>query len=124
MYQLSQHFFFDAAHTLDRHVEREGSLRIHGHTYWAEVSVQGQPDPLTGMVLDIGHLREATQKIKTLLDHRFLDEIPDLGKPTLENLCAFIAKAMASQGYTLSSVRVWREAIGDACLWRAEPPEK
>ena len=38
-FTLSQRFFFDAAHTLQREIEAEGSRRIHGHTYHAEVSV-------------------------------------------------------------------------------------
>ena len=34
-YQISQKFFFDAAHTLQREVEADASRRIHGHTYQA-----------------------------------------------------------------------------------------
>lgn len=37
MFELSQRFFFDAAHTLHREIESDGSHRIHGHTYHAEV---------------------------------------------------------------------------------------
>jgi len=54
---LSQRFFFDAAHTLRREIEAEGSRRIHGHTYHAEVSVRGPLDAATGMVIDLGLLR-------------------------------------------------------------------
>ena len=39
-FTLSQRFFFDAAHTLQREIEAEGSRRIHGHTYHAEVAVR------------------------------------------------------------------------------------
>ncbi len=35
LYELSQRFFFEAAHTLRREVEAEGSRRVHGHTYEA-----------------------------------------------------------------------------------------
>ena len=35
-YELTQRFFFEAAHTLQRDVEVEPSRRIHGHTYVAE----------------------------------------------------------------------------------------
>jgi len=48
-YELSQRFFFDAAHTLRRQIEAESSKRIHGHTYHAEVTIAGQPDPATGI---------------------------------------------------------------------------
>ena len=55
--ELSQTFFFDAAHTLDRAIETAASRRIHGHTYNAEVFLTGQPDPKTGMVIDLGLVR-------------------------------------------------------------------
>ena len=54
IYEISQKFFFDAAHTLKREVEADSSLRIHGHTYNAEVTLSGQPDTVSGMVLDLG----------------------------------------------------------------------
>ena len=41
MFELSQSFYFEAAHTLRRDLETAaeaaGSRRIHGHTYQAEV---------------------------------------------------------------------------------------
>ena len=55
--EISQTFFFDAAHTLERLIETESSRRVHGHTYNAEVFLSGQPDPKTGMVMDLGLVR-------------------------------------------------------------------
>ena len=94
-FELSQRFYFDAAHTLRREMETEGSLRIHGHTYDAEVTVAGTPDPLTGMLMDLAYLRREIERVRELLDHRFLDEVVGLGAATLENLCAFIARELA-----------------------------
>lgn len=113
---LSQRFFFDAAHTLRREIESEGSRRIHGHTYHAEVSVRGPLDPATGMVIDLGLLRERLQAVRAQLDHHLLDDVPGLGIPTLENLCLFISRALADLQPPPSRVRVWRDALGDACL--------
>jgi 6-pyruvoyltetrahydropterin/6-carboxytetrahydropterin synthase len=42
-YELSQKFYFEAAHTLERKVDAEGSRRIHGHTYHCEITLEGQP---------------------------------------------------------------------------------
>ena len=115
-YEISQRFFFDAAHTLRRAIEVEGSARIHGHTYQAEVALGGMPDPATGMVLDLGLLRAALSSLREQLDHRFLDEVPGIGTPTLENLCAFIARALQADALPgLRRVSVWREGIGDRC---------
>ncbi len=112
---ISQKFFFDAAHTLRRDIEAEGSLRVHGHTYHAEVSIAGRPDANTGMVVDLGQVRRRIEALRPQLDHRLLDEVPGLGPATLENLCAFIWQAMAADFAGLARVRVWREALGDSC---------
>lgn len=115
-FTVRQRFFFDAAHTLRREIEAEGSRRLHGHTYHAEISVTGPVDPATGMVIDIGLLRERLETVRARLDHHLLDEVAGLGVPTLENLCVFIADALAGLQPPLSRVRVWRDALGDACV--------
>jgi 6-pyruvoyltetrahydropterin/6-carboxytetrahydropterin synthase len=113
--EISQKFFFDAAHRLLREIETEGSRRIHGHTYHAEVAVCGEPNPTTGMVMDLGLIRLEVEKVRALLDHHFLDEVDGLGIPTLENLCVFIEKSMRGFGMPVTRVSVWREALGDRC---------
>ena len=113
-YEVSQRFFFDAAHTLERDIERESSARVHGHTYHAEVAVAGKPDA-SGMVVDLGHLRRSVAELRVALDHGLLDDVPGLGKPTLENLCRFIAERAGAAGFPVSRVSVWREGIGDRC---------
>ncbi|MFC3148701.1 6-carboxytetrahydropterin synthase [Piscinibacterium candidicorallinum] len=114
-HEISQRFNFEAAHTLRREIEAEGSRRVHGHTYFAEVAVRGTPDATTGMVMDLGLIRQHLAAVREQLDHHFLDDIPGLGVPTLENLCSFIAARFADQGVRLSRVRVWREGVGDSC---------
>lgn len=113
-YEVSQRFFFDAAHTLDRSMDAQSSARVHGHTYWAEVAVVGRPEA-SGMVIDLGELRVALGVLREKLDHRLLDEVSGLGKPTLENLCRFIAEHGQAAGFAVSRVSVWREGIGDRC---------
>jgi 6-pyruvoyltetrahydropterin/6-carboxytetrahydropterin synthase len=114
-YTISQKFFFDAAHTLRRKIEAESSLRVHGHTYHAEVFLTGPLDPATGMVVDLGFVRLEIEQLRAQLDHHLLDEVPGLGPATLENLCRFIFDNIGKRLPQLSSVRVWRDAIGDGC---------
>ncbi|MCS6997070.1 MAG: 6-carboxytetrahydropterin synthase [Casimicrobiaceae bacterium] len=120
-YEIHQRFFFDAAHTLEREIEAEGSRRVHGHTYWCEVCLAGTPDPRTGMLLDLAHLREHLATLRERLDHRLLNELEGLGPPTLENLCAYIWRAVAERFEGVSRVRIWREGIGDGCTLTALP---
>jgi 6-pyruvoyltetrahydropterin/6-carboxytetrahydropterin synthase len=116
-FEVSQRFFFDAAHTLNREIDAEPSRRIHGHTYQVEVGVTGVKDEKTGMVVDLGHLRRDIAILRDELDHRLLDDVGDIGQPTLENLCLYIAKRLKTTA-TLCSVKVWRESIGDSCTLR------
>ena len=120
-YEISQKFFFDAAHTLKREIEADGSRRIHGHTYNAEVTLAGLRDPQTGMVLDLGLVRLAIEQLRPQLDHRMLDDVAGLGPATLENLCAFIWRALTPGLPGLSRVRVWRTSVGDSCTLRGHP---
>ncbi|GIX24212.1 MULTISPECIES: 6-carboxytetrahydropterin synthase [Caldimonas] len=120
MFELSQTFTFDAAHTLRRQVDPEeaaGSRRIHGHTYTAEVTVAGQPQADSGMVVDLAHLRAAIAEVRAQLDHHFLDEVVGLGAPTLENLCLFIYHHVRRRLPQVSAVTVSR-ATGDRCVYR------
>lgn len=118
VFELSQRFYFEAAHTLHRSYETEGSLRIHGHTYEAEVTVSGSSDPVTGMIVDLALLRKEIERVRTMLDHRFLDEVKDLGPATLENLTVFIRDQMKITFPNLTSVMVERRASGDRCVLR------
>ena len=121
LYEISQKFFFDAAHTLHREIDTDSSLRIHGHTYHAEVTLSGLKDEQTGMVVDLGLVRVSIDDLRAQLDHRMLDEIAGLGHTTLENLCAFIWRALGPTLVGLSVVRVWRDSVGDGCTLRNHP---
>jgi 6-pyruvoyltetrahydropterin/6-carboxytetrahydropterin synthase len=120
MYQLSQKFHFDAAHTLRRDIDAQGSRRVHGHTYQCEISFSGEVNPKTGMVMDLGVLRQAIVQVRDALDHHFLDEVVGIGIPTLENLCKYIHAQISPQVQQITSVRVWRDSVGDSCLFLPE----
>jgi 6-pyruvoyltetrahydropterin/6-carboxytetrahydropterin synthase len=73
----------------------------HGHNYVLEVTIAGEPDPTTGMVLDLKELKEILQReIMERMDHRHLNyEVPELaGKiPTCENIAAVIWQLLESK---------------------------
>ncbi len=95
---LTRRVTFAAAHVLRRDEwgeERNRSVfgecaRDHGHNYVLEVSVSGQPDPETGMVLNLRDLDHAVRAaVVEHVDHRHLNhDVPFLEGvvPTAENL--------------------------------------
>jgi len=120
MFELSKQFLFDAAHTLERSIDSESSRRIHGHSYRAEITVRGRPDPATGMIVDLGHLEQIMSNARNALDHRFLDEINDLGPATMENLCRWIWLRLRPDIDNLTKVSVFRDSSGEACSYWGE----
>ncbi|KAI5933476.1 WD repeat-containing protein 86 [Manis javanica] len=74
-----------------RHRDRD-SRRIHGPPTTPRSASPARQNPDNGMVIDLGYLRSRLKTLGDALDHRFLDEIPGLGKPTLENLCLFFCR--------------------------------
>ena len=64
--------------------------RGHGHNYALEVSVRGQIDPETGMVIDLKRLKDIMrERVIDRVDHTSLNEDVDFLRdviPTAENL--------------------------------------
>lgn len=74
---------------LDLYGERAES-HGHGHNYVLEVTLEGEPDSVTGMVVDLKLLKEVIQEcVVDPMDHRHLNhEVPPFDRvtPTAENL--------------------------------------
>src|SRR5579871_1549393 len=117
MFELSKQFRFESAHTLYRVVDGEASRRIHGHSYRAEVVVRGEANPDTGMVLDLGLLERALEDTRLSLDHRFLNDVPDLGPATMENISVWIWRKVAGACGGIARVTVYRDSAGEACSY-------
>ena len=104
MVYLTRKIEFAASHLYDNPaLSAEENRRIfgkcnnphgHGHNYTLEVTVAGEPDPVTGMVLDLKELKESLEReIMQRMDHRFLNyEVAELkGQiPTCENVARVI----------------------------------
>lgn len=117
MWELAKEFWFESAHTLEREVDTEPSRRIHGHSYRAEVTIRGRPDPQSGMIVDLGFFDRALAETQAALDHRYLDDIEDLGPPTMENLSAWIWRKIAPLASGLVKVTVYRDSKKESCTY-------
>lgn len=73
----------------------------HGHNYVLEVSIDGTPDPVTGMVLDLKELKEIlNREVVDPMDHRFLNyEVKPFDRvvPTVENVAIEIWRRLEPQ---------------------------
>ena len=114
MIELSQEFTFDAAHFLEGAPEYR---RMHGHSFYAEVTLRGEPDPATGFLRDLGEVNRALGEIRESLDHRLLNDIEGLGKPTLENLARYIYVRAKQALPEVARVKLRRPSYGQTCVY-------
>jgi len=85
----------------------------HGHNYTLEVTVKGEPDPVTGFVVDLKRLKDIMEEeVVRVYDHRNLNhEVPEFAKllPTTENIAGAIWRRLDGKipGAALHCVRVY-----------------
>jgi len=115
--ELCYRFGFDAAHRFENFPDGHPYRGVHGHSFQVEIGIRGKPDAATGFVADFGDIEKACVKVRELLDHRMLNEIQGLERPSLENLSVWIWRRLAPQFGSLSRVTVRRDSIGQSCTY-------
>jgi 6-pyruvoyltetrahydropterin/6-carboxytetrahydropterin synthase len=115
IYEITKAAAFDAAHFLPIGPEDHRYRRMHGHSFRVEATVRGPADEADGWVLDLGALDEALAAAAKALDHRLLNELPGLERPTLERLCRHFADELSPKIPGLSRIVVSRPSVGEAC---------
>jgi 6-pyruvoyltetrahydropterin/6-carboxytetrahydropterin synthase len=130
----ASHYYWNPAWTEEKNrlvFGRCANRNGHGHNYTLEVTVAGEPDPVTGFVIDLKWLKDVIEReVLDAWDHRHLNlEVPEFAAsefaqsaelgmiPTTENLAiaawkrlepAVTAAAERSNGGArLSRVRVY-----------------
>jgi 6-pyruvoyltetrahydropterin/6-carboxytetrahydropterin synthase len=115
MIELTQEFGFDAAHYLG--IGGAQNRRLHGHSFYVEVTLRGEPDAHTGVLRDFGTVKAILEEIRSGLDHQLLNEIEHLGNPTLENLARYIFQRAKSSLPEVARVKIRRPSYGQSCVY-------
>jgi 6-pyruvoyltetrahydropterin/6-carboxytetrahydropterin synthase len=117
----ASHYYWNEAWSQERNEQVFGRCARrngHGHNYTLEVTVAGDPNPVTGFVVDLKWLKDMIEsEVLAAFDHRHLNlEVPEFadGKliPTTENIAISAWKRLESSvdkagGARLSKVRVY-----------------
>jgi 6-pyruvoyltetrahydropterin/6-carboxytetrahydropterin synthase len=89
----ASHYYWNEAWSAEKNEQvfgRCANRNGHGHNYTLEVTVAGEPDPVTGFVLDLKWLKDVLEReVLDAYDHRHLNlEVPEFAKaiPTTENI--------------------------------------
>ncbi len=115
--QLLKIFTFESAHFLPNLPDGHKCKRLHGHSFKTTVTVQGALDPLFGWVIDYNDIKKVVDPFIDILDHRLLNEIPDLENPTSENIAIWLWNQLKPKLPILESIEI-QETCTSACLYR------
>lgn len=121
MIRLTRRYHFSAAHRLhsprlsDEQNERLfgkcNNVYGHGHNYYLDVTVHGEPDPETGMILNLAELDEIVERsVLDKLDHKHLnldtEEFKHLN-PTSEVVAMVIFELLRPRLPQLYKIGLW-----------------
>ena len=123
MVYVTRRFEFSAAHrywredwSKERNEQVFGKCTSpygHGHNYTLDVTIQGVPDPVTGMVMNIADLKAIVGAVLEEFDHRYLNEDTAYFKeriPTTENIVRVLWGLIAPrlpEGVALARLRLY-----------------
>ena len=76
--RVYKEFFFEAAHFLPSAPPGHPNARVHGHSFRARVTIDGEPDARTGLVMHLEDVEAALAESRDALDHL---NVEGRGKP-------------------------------------------
>jgi 6-pyruvoyltetrahydropterin/6-carboxytetrahydropterin synthase len=108
---VTRRVHFNAAHRLHSAALSDAENRrifgpcnnpnFHGHNYELDISVEGEVDPVTGYVVDLGVVKRiAEETVLAALDHRNLNlDVPEFRElnPTAENIAVVIWRKLVKK---------------------------
>lgn len=115
---IYREFHFEAAHFLPSAPAGHPNSRIHGHSFRVRVSVEGEPDPDTGLVMHFDDLTAAITEAREALDHRMLNDIEGLAAPTLERITIWLWNRLQNRVPGLAEICIARDSCHEGCIYR------
>ncbi len=118
--EVFRNFRFHAARHLPNLEDSHICKKIHGHTFNLTIHVNGNVDSKTGFVIDFFDIDTVVNShLLPIIDHKLLNDIPDLDNPTSENLCKWIWEALIDKIDGLSKI-VLSEDHGTGIIYSGE----
>jgi len=120
--RIYKEFFFEAAHFLPSAPQGHHNARVHGHSFRARVTIDGDPDRETGLVMHLEHVEAAIAEAHDALDHRLLNEVVGLEAPTLERIATWLWDRLHNRLPGLAEIEVARDSCHEGCVYRGPSP--
>jgi 6-pyruvoyltetrahydropterin/6-carboxytetrahydropterin synthase len=114
-------FTFEAAHSVQPY------SGLHGHTFVAKLTFGGPVDPVFNWPVNLYEVETFIKEVKgdhsgSGLDHRNLDDHPDIAVASLENITKYLWTRFKARFPGLEEVELKRGFVGsiEGCIYRGE----
>ena len=118
IFEITKQFTFEAAHYFPNMPEGHIYKKIHGHSFVVEVTFSGKKNKDNQWVTDFDELSKSLNEIKKKLDHKCINDIKEIGIPSLENISSWIGKQLKKKYYNVNSIKLSRPSCGEYCLYK------
>ena len=115
--RIYKEFTFEGAHFLPSAPEGHPNARIHGHSFRVRVTVDGEPDAETGLLIHFDDLKRALDDLRGTLDHNFLNNIEGLENPTLELISKWLWDRLHNRVPGLAEIAISRDTCLEGCIY-------
>ena len=120
--RIYKEFFFEAAHFLPSAPAGHPNARVHGHSFRVRVTIDGEPDETSGVVMHLDDVETAVADAREALDHRMLNEVEGLAVPTLERISIWLWDRLHNRLPGLAEIEVARDSCHEGCVYRGPRP--
>lgn len=128
MYEQSYSFSFEAAHEMAAAPAADEApagaahpyARLHGHSFVATVFLKTKTLEGDVWVADFAAVKRACAEVAARLDHHLLNDMEDLGPPSLERLSAWIFRQLKPGLPALFRVEVARPTLRERAAYSAD----
>ena len=118
IFEITKQFTFEAAHYFPNMPEGHIYRKIHGHSFVVEVTFYGKKNKKNQWVTDFDELSKSLNEVKKKLDHKCINDIKEIGLPSLENISSWIAKQLKKKYSNVLSIKLSRPSCGEYCLYK------
>jgi len=120
--RIYKEFTFEAAHFLPSAPPGHPNARVHGHSFRVRVTIDGEPDDKTGLIMHLDDVEAALADVHEALDHRMLNEVDGLSQPTLERITMWLWDRLHNRLPGLAEIEIARDSCREGCIYRGPTP--
>jgi len=94
--------------------------KMHGHTFNLKVYITGKVDNKNGFIIDFYDIDQiVNDRIISKIDHKVLNDLPNLSNPTSEHLCKWIWDKLYQHFNSLTKI-ILSEDHGTGIVYKGE----